>query len=366
MSRNMSRAVSVFGTVIFIACAPTASSAQWAPTGSPCYCMRPVAQTIYRTVPVTQYQEVRHTVRKPVVETKYVERPVTEYRRVVEAKTVDVPTLAYQDITEHRTIRRNYGRWVTRHQSKSRLSACEYDGRPDIFGFLNRTGYVIRSAFTPRLIATREYVPNVQMQTIPVTRRVAIHGTRKVTYNVTRLDPHTTTRKVAVNTVRYVDEEVVSLRPVTVMRSLPVGTRTSYSYSPLTPQLTRSALRPSPDPISSSKSQTKYPKRTANSRDDDDVFAPKSDSRDQVDLDLESSRLGDFRTDRTLASLSVRRSTSKSPSPITQSLKHRHPPTIRATAQRVPSIVRVSGWRARRPVVPAPILTTPTISIAGK
>lgn len=270
MSRSAFGALPLLGSALLLAMGDPAF-AQWYPAANPCACTEPVArvalqpvpQTCYRTVPVTEYQQVRQMVKRPVVETQYVEEPVTEYQQVVETRSATVPTVEYQDVVECQTVTRDYGRWTTRYHENPRVTPCEYDGRPSLLGALNRASYSIRSTFKPRYTTSREYVPNVVTQDIPVTRRVAIQGTKEVTYNVARMVPVQSRRKVAVNTVRYVDEEVTSLQPVTVMRTVPIGTRVAYAAVPLTSGRVM-ALQPTADPISSARAPS--PKQTADSR----------------------------------------------------------------------------------------------------
>lgn len=190
--------------------------------------MVPVAQTCYQTVPVTEYQEVKRKVERPVVETRYVDQEVTAYRPVTETRVQEVPTVDYQNVTEYQTVTRDMGRWVAQREYFNRPTPCQYDGRPGLAGALNRFGYSVRSTFTPNYRTRRQYIPNYVAQTVPVTRQVAVRGTRKVTYNVTRMEPYKTTRKVAVNSVRMVADEVTEMRPVTVMKTVPTGTRVSY------------------------------------------------------------------------------------------------------------------------------------------
>ena len=241
---------SVLGTLVMLFAAP--AQAQWLPVADHCNaCVIPVAQPCYRTVPVTEYRQCKQIVHRPICETKYVNQTVTAFRPVTEQRSVDVPTVSYQNVAECRTVYKNCGYWQTRYQCRYLPTPCEYDPRPDLFGWLNRTAYSIRSTFTPRVIAHREYVPQVVAQQIPVTRTIAHHGTRRVTYNVTRMVPYTTTRKVAVNTVRYVAQEIVHTQPVTVWRTVPIGTTIAYA-NPATVG-TQTALQPTPDPISDAK-----------------------------------------------------------------------------------------------------------------
>lgn len=189
-----------------------------------CCCPPPIRVTAcYQTVPVTEYRECRQTVHKPVVETTYVDQPVTEYKQVVENKTAEIPTISYQNVTEMHTCQRDCGHWVTQYHQRPTMHPCQYDNRPDIFGFLNRTGYSIRMAFTPQVWAERMYVPNVVTEQVPVQRQVAVRGSQTINYQVARMVPVTTTRKVAVNTVKMVAEEIVTQRPVTVFKTVPLG-----------------------------------------------------------------------------------------------------------------------------------------------
>jgi hypothetical protein len=328
MSTCIHRTSIVCGFAVVLAMATTAQ-AQWMPYGNACgACAQPVARTCYRTVPVTEYRQVKRIVQRPVCETEYVEQPVTEYRAVVEAKTVNVPTVSYQNVTECKTVCRNQGYWRTRWDAVPRMSPCQYDNRRDLVGMINRSAYSIRSAFVPRRIARREYVPNMVTQTIPVTRRVAHHSTRKVTYNVTRMVPYTTTRKVAVRKIRYVAQEITTTHPVTVMRTVPIGTSLAYSYAPYGATTTKTAIAPTPDPVGSGSRS-----RTADQR--DDKFNDKSSSppsrfkRESSNFD--TGKGSDIRTRR--SSITV---------PVKGNGIH---PVAGSTS--MPSIVRVSRWTAR-------------------
>jgi hypothetical protein len=361
MFPNMNRALCASLVAILTITAGSAS-AQW--YGNPCQsycaqpvacvrpvvCARPVAQTCYQTVPVTEYQRVKQTVKRPVCETTYVEKPVTEYRPVVETKTVEVPTVSYQNVTECQTVTRNCGYWQTRYACREKVSSCAYDGRPDVFGMMNRTAYSIRSAFTPSMVASREYVPNTVVQTVPVTRQVAVRSTRTQTYQVTRMVPVQTKRKVAVNTIRYVDEEVVALKPVTVMRTVPVGTRTAYTFGPTYPTAApqpATALRPTPDPVSNARSEK--------------ADAPRSARKgDRFDDSARSSR-----------SNKIPAKPSSLTTPILPNpTGHQTPDVLRASneaphsSRSVPSIVRVNRWRPTRTADSRPLTPSPAIAVA--
>ncbi len=244
MAPSFSRAF-VLGGILALTGSPRLASAQTI-VGDAC-CPAPVVQTCYQTVPVTELRECRQTVQRPVCETKYVDQQVTEYRQVTETKSCQVPTVCYQNVTECQTIQRDCGHWETRTHCRPTMSACEYDGRDDILGAINRASYNVRMAFTPKVSTERYYVPNIITQTIPVTRQVAVQGVRTVNYQVSRLVPYTTTRKVAINTVRMVAQEIVTQQPVTVMKTVPVGL--AYGYGTIIGSPTATAVVPTPAPV---------------------------------------------------------------------------------------------------------------------
>ena len=72
------------------------------------------------------------------------------------------------------------------------MSPCQYDPNPGLLGWMNRTGYEMRMAFTPPVTYHRQWVPNYITTSVPVTRMVATQPVRTVTYNVTRMEqiPH--------------------------------------------------------------------------------------------------------------------------------------------------------------------------------
>jgi hypothetical protein len=256
----MYRAIPAIGTLAVLLNAGPASAQLFSSWYDPCNCCRPVVcQPAYQTVPVTEYREIRQTVQRPVMETQYVDREVTEYHPVTEQRTAEIPTVEYVNVTENQTVTRDMGQWCTTYRCNPKMAPCQYDPRPGVAGWLNRSGYRIRSAFTPNVIAQRHYVPNVVAYNVPVTRQVAQHSTRKVAYNVTRMEPRTTTRKVAINTVRYVSQEIVQTQPVTVMRTVPIGSTFAYASPSGGSQ---SALAPQPDSIGGGS-------RSANSQNND-------------------------------------------------------------------------------------------------
>lgn len=306
---------------------------------APAMVAQPVTETVMQQVPVTEYRQVRQTVRKPVIQTSYVDQPGTEYRQIVEQKTVNVPTCSYQNVTELQTVQRNCGQWVTKWHCNQKISPCEYDNRPGFMGEMNRIGFATRQALTPTQYATREYVQQTVAQQVPVTRRVAIQGTKQVTYNVPRTIAVQTTRKVAVNTMKYVDEEVVVMQPVTVVKSIPT-TRTSYRFVPagstlaLAPANSNTALRPTPETeLPKTKSATRDSEKTPSTK-------PSDSTRGAIDVFDEAA---------------PSRATNE-PTPTS---------TVRFVAAKMPGAVRVSGWRPTRTASVEKIpLPTPTISVA--
>ncbi len=233
------RSLSVLSLSGLLAIASSAGPAfgQCAPYGA--CCIPPARVTAcYQTVPVTEYRECRQTVQRPVVETTYVDQPVTEYRQVCENKTAEIPTVSYQTVCETRTVQKDCGHWIAQCHERPMITPCQYDNRPGLFGVINRTGFSVRMAFTPRVWTERVYVPNIVAQQVPVTRQVAIRGSQTVNYQVSRMVPITTTRKVAVNTVRMVSQEIVTQRPVVVYKTVPMGNSLALGVPATSPTTT--------------------------------------------------------------------------------------------------------------------------------
>ena len=361
----------------------------------------PVAQTVYQTVPVTEYQEVKRTVERPVVETRYVDQEVTAYRPITEARVTEVPTVSYQNVTEYQTVTRDMGHWITQRECIPRLSPCQYDPRPGLLGGLNRFGYSMRSAFTPNIRTRRDYIPNYVAQTIPVTRQVAIPGTKQVTYNVTRLEPYKTTRKVAVNSVRMVAEEVTQMQPVTVMRTVPTGTRLAYVPPATLGTATAAAPLGSQNAAVATGQPTPVRPRTANAADAKPFERNRSTTPNPYDANKGSQepfrRTDTFPADPKTGNLEHQHflQNASQGGPVTRHDElweepiRRQAPTsaveparleVAPTAQPVsaqpparfsrtiPSIVRVNQWTKRpeskQTPTENPVLTTPGISVA--
>jgi len=230
------------------ACAPPMAFNPCAVCAQPVAVMQPVTQTVYRDVPVTKYRPVEKTVQRPVMKWVNEQRPVTAYRQVVETKTVEVPSTAYQTVTECQQRCVNNSRWQTTYQRVPKMAPCQYDPNPTLLGFLNRSAYATRMAITPNYMRQRQYVPNVAMYNVPVTRTVAIPTSRTVAYNVARLEPYETTQTVAVAKVEYEDVKVTAMEPYTETVRMAVGATTTYAYvDPLTGGTTATALGPVPD-----------------------------------------------------------------------------------------------------------------------
>lgn len=353
----------------------SAASAQW--FSSPgCGCAtqpvaRPVAQTCYQQVPVTQYQQVKHKVRRPVTEVEYVDQPVTTYRPVVETKTVDVPVTTYQNVTEYQTRTTQTGSWQTNYHCRQKLTPCQYDPSPSPLGWLNRSAYRIRSAFTPKVVATRQYVPRVCTAQVPVTRRVAVQSVRQQTYKVTKYVPEQTTRRVAVNKVRWVEEEVVAMKPITVMQTVPVTrtaygfgnyapaartawgfsnyaptTQTAYGWNTIAAPATTISLAPTPDPVSAAK-----PAATrAASRQADDINRAHDDRGEVNSIERNQEP--------------VRRSAVENPGRGLGQRSMFEP--VRPRSNRAAGIARVGGWKASTPTAEvSPILPPVSMPIAA-
>ena len=215
---------------VAMAPAPVVTSACCAPP-TPVACLTPVAQTVYREMPVTEYRPVAKVVKTPVVRVAYEDRPVTAYRQVMETKTASVPSMDYQTVCENRMQTVNQSYWRTNWQPVAKCEPCQYDPRPGFMGSMNRFSMQMKNAMTPSYIPRREFVPNVVAYNVPQQRTVAIPTTRQVAYNVARLEPYQTTERVAVQKVDYVDQTVTAYEPYTVNKTVAVGTTTTYAWS---------------------------------------------------------------------------------------------------------------------------------------
>jgi hypothetical protein len=257
MSKNMSRVVPLLGALGLLTQAAPAN-AQWlgnqccnpCPTCCAQTCMQPVSVPCYRQVPVTHYEPYEQTVMKPVCRTEYIEQPVTVCRPVVEQRVAEVPECTYHPVTEFYPQTCDRGCYQTFCHCCPRMSPCQYDSNPGLFGWMNRTGYEMRMAFTPQYTYERRWVPNIITTQVPVTRQVAVQSVRRVTYNVTRMQTEIEHRRVAINKVDMVPERVTMHRPVTVITQVPIGTSVAWipAGSLVGGSGTATALGPTPDP----------------------------------------------------------------------------------------------------------------------
>ena len=154
-------------------------------TAANCTPMMPLQATCYQTVPVTTYAQVKQTVEVPRYETTMEEREVTVYRPVTQSREVEVPHVTYQNVVENRTVNRDMGRWITNYHPVAKCAPCQVDPRPGVLGWMNRTGYSMRSAFVPKYTTSRQYVPSMMTCNVPQVRQVAVQGTRRVTVQET-------------------------------------------------------------------------------------------------------------------------------------------------------------------------------------
>lgn len=226
-----------------MAYAQTASAA-----GSGTYCVPQVSYVCYRQEPKTVMQEVRQVVRKPEYKTVMQDQQFTTYQTQYEQRTAQIPQVNYQPVTEYQQRTVDMGQWQSYTECRPKISSCEYDNRPNFMGWMNRTGHSIRNTFTPSYVTRRQYVPNVVAQQIPVTRMVAVPSTKEVTYTVAKQIPITETRQVAVQVLEWKEEVQVAQVPVTTYEMKPYGTQTAYGFIPYSNNGTQTATGPTPDP----------------------------------------------------------------------------------------------------------------------
>ncbi len=377
MSHSTLKKLAAWGALSLGAMTQTAS-AQWMPFGGNCGCAVPeVPSTIcgptcgvscappqpqFVMQPFTETRTCERVVQRPVYETKYVDVPQTEYRQQIETRVAEVPTCTYRNVTEMQTRQRDCGRWVTNYRCRPYVAPCAYDNRPGLFGMMNRTLYQARMAVTPAVVAERSYVPNVITEQIPVTRQVAVPGTRQVTYHI----PHTvavqTKRTVAVQSVRMVAERIPEQYQVTTMRMVPVGS-TGMAYGG-TPGIGSASTY---DPYTGTRVSTRLdggvptpatgiPKRTASSLTNED--ADKMPPPAPVPNPPKSGRV---EPQRNLLSDEVVEEVAASGAPIRHSAGYRPVASPVQSASSAPSIVRVSQWNRR----PAFSEQTSDVSVAA-
>ena len=209
---------------------PSMSMAAPITAASCCTPIQPMQATCYQTVPVTTYAQVKQTVEVPHYETTMEERPVTVYRPVTTSREVDVPTVTYQNIVENKTVTRDMGRWVTNYHPVSKCAPCQVDPRPGVIGWMNRTGYSMKTAFVPNYTTSRQYVPSMMTCNVPTVRQVAVQGTKRVSVQETKMVAEVQKQQVAVQKMVMRKQEVTVMEPQTAYRTVPVGTSMAYGY----------------------------------------------------------------------------------------------------------------------------------------
>jgi len=231
-----------------------------------CTPIQPLQATCYQTVPVTTYAQVKQTVEVPRYETAMEEREVTVYRPVTTSSEVDVPTVSYQNVVENRTVNRDMGRWMTNYHPVAKNAPCQVDPRPGVMGWMNRTGYSMRTAFVPNYTTSRQYVPSMMTCNVPTVRQVAVQGTRRVTVQETKMVAERKMEKVNVQKLVMRKEEVTVMRPQTAYRTVPIGSsmafggyyggsQMAFGY-PILDSTTQSVQRPTPDTVGGGPSRT--------------------------------------------------------------------------------------------------------------
>jgi hypothetical protein len=287
--------------------------------------LQPVVQPIMQTVQATEMRPIKQTVQRPVVRTEYVDQAVTVMTPVSELRTENVATMNYQTVTEYKTVRKQAGYWVTKNIPCNRVSAYQYDNRPNALGAVNRASYNMRNAFTPNYQQVRTFVPQTMTCTVPCKRQVAVPGMKQVTYNVTKMQPTQTTRKVAVNKVTYETAEVTVMAPHLVTKTVQIGHRISYAPAGTTSLSNQPGNAPGQAPTSSAVKPR--PAQTATPNDG-------LDSSQFNDTNKKTSALEDYVVpDQQLTETTV---------PARKF-------TAAAKANVTPTAVRVSQWVARTP-----------------
>ena len=325
--------------------------------------------TCYQTVPVTTYARVKQTVEVPHYETAMEEREVTVYRPVTTSREVEVPTVSYQNVVENRTVNRDMGRWVTKYHPVAKCAPCQVDPRPGVMGWMNRTGYSMRTAFVPNYTTSREYVPSMMTCNVPTVRQVAVQGTRRVTVQDTKMVAELKTEKVAVQKLVMRKEEVTVMRPQTAYRTVPIGSSMAFGGGyyggsqmafgyPILDTTTQSAQRPVPDTVGGGASRTATKE---NLEEDKPPFKRNEDSETPA---AGTSYEPPVRNDEDGVTFppSARRESSKEVVPTA----HRRSSATATAAENTGS--KSSGWRATRQSSERSIsqsdLTKPSISMA--
>lgn len=212
----------------------------------------------YQTVPVTSMVESREKVQVGTWKTVQESREYTVMTPKTEYRDMEITEMKYQTVVENQTVTRDTGRWITQYHPVAKYSPCQVDPRPGMIGWMNRTGYSLRSALLPNYTTSRQYVPNVTTVNVPVTRQVAIPTRRIVRVPETRLVAEKRVEQVPVRKLVFEEQERMVARPQTVWRQVPMGSRVamnSWGYSPRVAYVrpldgAQSAAVPTKDPIS--------------------------------------------------------------------------------------------------------------------
>lgn len=332
-----------------------------------CTPIQPMQATCYQTVPVTTYAQVKQTVEVPRYETAMEEREVTVYRPVTTSREVEVPTVSYQNVVENRTVNRDMGRWVTKYHPVAKCAPCQVDPRPGVMGWMNRTGYSMRTAFVPNYTTSREYVPSMMTCNVPTVRQVAVQGTRRVTVQETKMVAELKTEKVAVQKLVMRKEEVTVMRPQTAYRTVPIGSSMAFGGGyyggpqmafgyPIIDNTTQSVQRPVPDTVGGGASRT----ATKGNFEEDKPYDRSSSATPADGASHEAPARDD---DEAIAfPPSARRESSKEIVPTV----HRRSSATATASENTGS--KSSGWRATRKSSERSIsqndLTKPSISMA--
>lgn len=212
----------------------------------------------YQTVPVTSMVESREKVQVGTWQTVQEEREYTVMAPKTEYREVEITEVNYQTVVENQQVTRDTGRWITQYHPVARYSPCQVDPRPGVIGWMNRTGYTMRTAFMPNYTTSRQYVPNVTTFNVPVTRQVAVPTKRVVRVPETRMVAEKRVEQIPVRKLVFEEQERMVARPQTVWQQVPMGSATafnSYGYSPQVAYVrplsgSQTAARPQQDPVS--------------------------------------------------------------------------------------------------------------------
>ncbi len=333
-----------------------------------CTPIQPMQATCYQTVPVTTYAQVKQTVEVPHYVTEMEERPVTVLRPVTTSREVDVPTVTYQNVVENKTVTRDMGRWVTNYHPVAKCAPCQVDPRPGVIGWMNRTGYSMKTAFVPNYTTSRQYVPSMMTCNVPTVRQVAVQGTKRVSIQETKMVAEVQKQQVAVQKMVMRKQEVTVMRPQTVMQTVPIGSsmayggyggisQMAYGYPVIDSGATQQALRPTQDPIGGGASRT----ATKENFEADKPFE-RADSTTPADGASYEKPATKDEEDPAIFPPTARRDINKAIVPTA----HRRSTATAATDSS--TVSKSSGWRATRKTsersVSQSTLSKPSISMA--